>query len=612
MEGLELDTNLSFYKRLQLHLWTIIIMILLVIKVYLFNYFVNQPLSKGFIITTIGLILFILSFSYLFNQKGQRIYLFIVNAGLTILILTDVLYFSYYRSPISVYTFLQVKNLSGLQDSILFLFEWQYVLFLLDLMLLPFLSRIVFSEQQKNHRKSLRLFFVFLISGLLIVSAKPLKNIYLDEKDPFKRYDVQNTIMLYGVLGYHVLDIGYFFNDLNMELSKKQEKQIDTWFAAKVKDAAEFEEHPEVQAYHSAGKGKNLIMIQVESLQNFVINQKVEGQEITPNLNKILKNSLYFPNIYPQTVEGNSSDAEFLVNTSLYPLKKGPVFFRYPYNTYYSIGEMLKERGYKTFAVHADNATFWNRDKMYPNIGIDKYYAVDHFKMDEEIGMGLSDNSMFRQSMEFIDNTVRPFYSFYVTLSNHVPFVLPENEKLLKLTGELGTSHVGNYLQSVRYTDEAIGSFLKLLDARNLLDDSIIVLYGDHNGLFQGDKAGVEKVLAREALSDEKWLRKYTPIPLIIYKPTMEGKMFDTVGGQIDIFPTVASIMGIDLTKYSGVTMGNNLLGQENGTVILPKGDYLKSGIVITSEGVETLSEEHNLTLDVSDLIIRGNYFELN
>ena len=508
----------------------------------------------------------------------------------------------YFHSPLSIYTLFQAKNLQGLGERIISIFEIKYTLFFLDLILIPVIRKLM-NPGERNRRNFKRFIFCLLI-GMIIVSIQPLKH-YVRFSDPFKQYRGTDHIVRYSIIGYTILDLYSFVKENNVKLDDEEIRLIEDWFQEKSSWQTDQED-----LFFGLGTNKNLIIIQVESLQSFVINSHIDGQEITPNINNMLDSSIYFPNIYPQTIEGNSSDAELLTQTSLYPLPKGSVFFRKPNNKYFSLGRLLNEDGYTTMAIHADEATYWNRDKIYPNLGFERYYSIEDFTIDEEIGMGLRDISMFTQSMEFLKSSEKPFYSFIITLTNHTPFNLPAEYRELKLDDELDRSKVGGYLQSVHYTDKAIGIFMDELKQSGLLEESIIVIYGDHDGLRDQDRPLIEKFLEKENICVNEWIQKYVPIPFIIYIPGINGVTFDTVGGQVDVFPTVKHIMGIEPDRFQ-YYLGKNLLLEESGYAIIPQGEYsTRQTYIVTQDDVDLFPDQKLLReLEISNLIISGDYF---
>ncbi|GMN99850.1 LTA synthase family protein [Parageobacillus thermoglucosidasius] len=582
----------------------IILLLFMFFKTVLFHMFTKIEMNKGAIMTTVGIIVVIYSLTSFFSSRAKKIVLYIFNVFLSLVLLIDILYFNYFGTPITVYTFYQINNLSGLGGSIYYLFNYTYLFLFIDLF---FIIKWVFIKRE-NSNLPYKVGLMLLSMGLLIVLVKPIKLMYIDKKDnPFRTFDALDLVKNYGIFGHHMLDTYFAVKDLNQELSINEIKKIDKWFKEKNKNQS----NTGVPTYFSFGKDKNLIIIQVESLQNFVINQKINGQEITPTINKILKNSIYFPNFYPQTIHGNSSDAELLTQTSLFPIDRGSVYFRFPNNKYYfSLPYLLKRQGYYTLAIHGDEGTFWNRNQVYPNMGFDKFITIDDFKQDEMIGMGLGDKSMFKQSLKILERAKQPFYSFIITLTNHVPFDIPSYEKKLTIPNELKDTNLGNYLQSVRYTDEAIKLFIEGLKKKNMLQNSIIILYGDHNGIFYKDKNQLEEWL-KKPINDEEWIRNYMRVPFIIYNPNIPGKTIETIGGQIDVLPTISYLMGLE-KESTQFTMGHNLFGvkKEESAVIIPKGDYFDKSIYLTSTTIyKSLDKEQQEALEISNLIIKGNYF---
>jgi Sulfatase. len=449
-------------------------------------------------------------------------------------------------------------------------------------------------------------FFRLLAMGLVLLLIPFVSDYFQKGTRGVSLHEGTDYIARYSLIGYQIADVASLLQEGQTVLAAEEKDEIAEWFKEKNRE-------PRIDrdlSLYGFGKEKNLIVIQVESLQNFVIGREVNGQEITPNLNRLLKHSIYFPSFYPQTIEGNSSDAEFLTQVSLYPLEKGSVYYLYPDHRYFSLGEWMKSRGYRTVAIHADDASYWNRDDVYPNLGFDDYLSIDDFEVDEEIGMGLGDLSMFRQAAKFLSEMKEPFYSFLITLTNHTPFDLPEEYRKLNLQGELDESILGGYLQSVHYTDRAIGKFLEDLDRQGLLKNSVVAIYGDHDGIFEKEKGLVEKYLSHGEINDEEWIQTYVPVPLIIYNPGLEGEVIDKVGGQIDFLPTIGQIMGFNENMLY-FSMGDNLFLSKKGAAIIPKGDYSqKPSYVVTDRGIrENLNEEEQKVLEISNLIIKGDYF---
>ncbi len=336
-------------------------------------------------------------------------------------------------------------------------------------------------------------------------------------------------------------------------------------------------------------EGKNLIVLQLESMQDFVIGMEYNGQEITPNLNKIIEsNSIYCSEIYQQIGSGNTSDAEFAVNNSLYGTLASYTYKLYDQNYYRGLPVLLKEKGYSTAVLHGfENQNFWNRSKAYEALGFDTYYGGlndngrdGYFSLMEWMGWGLTDSCFYPQAVKYMAELEAPFYSFVISLSNHHPFeMLPKYQTIELLPEDEGTI-VGNYLNSVAYTDYSIGVFIEELKAEGLYDNSIFVIYGDHVGLTHTEEidASMERLLGREY-----GFQDMLNIPLIIHMPAGSEEfngICETAGGQTDILPTIAYLFGFE--SLDTLYTGHNILTIDEGFVA--EQTYMTKGSFFTND----------------------------
>ena len=253
--------------------------------------------------------------------------------------------------------------------------------------------------------------------------------------------------------------------------------------------------------YTDIYKGKNVIFMHLESMMTFFVDLKINGVEVTPNLNKLTKQGLYFSNFYPEISVGTGSDTEFTVNTSLLPVSSGTVFVSY-YDRYYpSIENLLKDNGYYTFSMHGNKASMWNRDNMHPSLGYKKMYFEESYNIDEVIGLGLSDESFYKQIIPILTNIEKEnenYMGTIITLSNHTPFdeykydeelnltytttKVDESGKEVEVTYDyLEGTKLGNYIKSAHYADMALGQFIDSLYTNNIMDNTVFVMYGDHD-----------------------------------------------------------------------------------------------------------------------------------
>ncbi|MCA1065367.1 LTA synthase family protein [Rossellomorea sp. AcN35-11] len=574
------------------------------IKVVLFYLFLGKGLFevKSLFVTLPGSILMLFSFVFLFKTWSRKTAVIGLNVTATFLMLSQLWYIRYFGTPLSFFALLQTSNLSGLGPSIMELVHGLDVLYVVDIVILLILARKKSFSIPKVQWKT---FIIVFLAGFSILAVKPLKNHYVDGTpyaQIFKIYDRYDYILKFNPLQYSVLDMYLFYqNNRYIDLNDEEEALVTDWFEKK----DEFRENRLYlnNKYKGIGEGKNLIIVQFESLENWVLNQQVNGKEVTPNLNKLLKNSIYASNFYPQTKGGRSSDAEFVVNTSLLPVAEGSTFFRYPTNEYTTLPGLLKEKGYSTFAFHGDEGTYWNRREAYPHMDFDEYIAIEEFEEGEEIGMGLSDEEFFHQSVDFLADKDQPHYSYLITLTSHTPFVMPEQYRGLEFEAQYSNTSAAHYLQSIHYTDMAVGKLLEDLEANDMLDDTMIAIFGDHAAFENSYKDQMMKENPKVEGIDEEGR-----VPFILYHPGMEPMELDKAYGHVDVFPTLAYMMGIDDKDYDDVIMGRNMLTSDNSFAVIPLQNTIQSDRELSEE-----QKEFELRAQqVSDLIIRSNYFKKN
>lgn len=541
-------------------------------------------------------ILVLLSFSFLLKGRGQLWYLIFSDLFISVLMVIDLWYYRGFGTFISLHQLKEVANLDNTSDSIFSMGRWVDIVLIFDVLLLIAMSLII-KKPYKNMKRSVVLFIIFLVLPVSYIGYTHYEVDVMNRGAFNSFFEIKwapvQTISNLSPIGFHVYDTYNFWQDSRqLKLKPEEKKEIKDWFEAKIEDIPD-------NKYKALFKGKNLMLIQVESMEGFVIRRKIGDQEITPNLNKLLQNSLYFPDFYEQVYNGSSADADFLANTSVYPVRRGSTFFRYPDHIYYSLPKMLQKQGYLTTAMHPDKGAFWNWMKGLKGVGFEKCVDAASFNQDESIGLGMSDFSFFQQVEPRVKEMKQPFYTFMVTLTSHIPFNLPTLCRGLVLDKELDKSKLGGYFQSVNYTDRAIGQFISKLRKDGLLDNTVIVIYGDH--------CGIHKYYADELKdikpSQDWWMDNHKRIPLIIYQNGLQGEELGIKGGQVDIMPTVAYLMGIDDKEYERTAMGRNLLKTQKDFAVLANQTYV-------GESVDQNEKDQAIKgIGLADKIIRSNYY---
>lgn len=491
---------------------------------------------------------------------------------LSLLMFADTMYYNYYNQTVSIRQLWQAKSVTAVPKSfIATLIPASFLLFV-DI---PF-AYYCFKKYMDKLKNNLQIkrgvkYFASILGGILVTLViNPFHSSAIER--------VNNTEFFTN----HVNDIYETITE-NIAPEEMKEEEILEVLEEVAPDASG-------PYLNGIGKGKNLVVIQLEAFQDFVIGKEYNGQEITPNINRLLqKDTLYYDNYYSNIGKGNTADAEFSSLNSLYPVIEGESYRLYEDNTYHGLPWLMREQGYKAFAVHGYEGDFWNRETAYPYQGFEDYISMEDLNQDEIIGMGVSDKSMFRQLIPILEAQQGPFFSFVITLTNHHPFILDEQYITLQLAEEDKDTKFGAYLQAVRYTDEAIGQFIEDLKAAGLYDNTVIAMYGDHHGLNCGMEDVQEDVsayLGRHYDYDEM-----LNVPLIIHVPGSEvAETIHTTGGQIDFMPTIANIMGISYNET--FALGQDLTNATEGfvafTSYLFDGSFAKDDVIfqISREGI--------------------------
>lgn len=389
------------------------------------------------------------------------------------------------------------------------------------------------------------------------------------------------------IYSYHIKDV------MNMITGNSVIDKDSGYMQALADSYAEEKDGP----LFGAAKGRNLIVIQIESFQNFVLNKIYNGQEITPNLNEIIRgNTVYFDRYYQQIGSGNTSDAEFATNNSIYGSIQSYTYKLYPDNYFRGLPVLLKEQGYETAVFHAhEDRDFWNREDAYGSLGFDTFYGgiggtdIGQFDMTEWMGWGLTDSEFYKQAMTYLKELTPPFYSFIITLSNHHPYLMLDHYRFIELLPEDEGTIFGNYLNSAAYTDYALGLLMQELKDEGIYDDSIIAFYGDHLGLPKSDEEIFESI--SRFIGKDYDFDTMMNIPLIITVPGAERDIHQTVstvGGQLDFLPTVAYLMGFE--SLDTVYLGHNLLTVDSG--FAAEQTYMVKGSFFSDNAVYEMSRD--------------------
>ncbi len=335
--------------------------------------------------------------------------------------------------------------------------------------------------------------------------------------------------------------------------------------------------------------GKNLILIQVESLQQWVVGARVEGKEVTPFLNRLRDQALYFPFVFDQSDQGRSSDGEFIALNSLHALDRGAVAFRRARNHFHALPAVLVEAGYTTVSAHAFDRGFWNRATLHPRYGFQTSFFRRELGPGEEIGWGLADHVFFERMVPRLAAQPQPFMALLITLGLHHPFEgFPASYRELQV-GELEGKPLGNYLHSMRFVDRALARFVDQLARAGLGENTVIAVYGDHDAGFDPE----ERLLALAGWpprSESTWPR-IDRVPFFVLLPKAREEcrgQQSREGGHLDIAPTLLDVLGVTPPP---AFLGSSLLRERRWPVAGPYGTAAMNGAVLALGGHGLVSQ---------------------
>lgn len=566
-------------------------------------------------INPLSFLLFIFGFGLFMKEKNRNRYILGASIIVTAVLIANIVFYRFFNDFLTIPVLFQTSNMGDLGSSISSLFEPIDLLLLVDIVILFWLmKRPRFQTQAAVTRKEKTAFYL-LVAGVFFF------NLGLAETERpqllTRSFDREMLVKNISVYNFHIYD------GVLQSKTSAQRALADSNSLTEIENYVKANKKEPNDKMFGIAEGRNVIMVSLESTQSFVINEKINGKEITPFLNDFIGESYNFDNFYHQTGQGKTSDSEFIVDNSLYPLGRGAVFFTNSNNEYVATPELLKDKGYYSAVFHANNKSFWNRDIMYQALGYDRFFDVNDYEVNAEnsVGWGLKDKEFFEQSVDHMKELPQPFYSKHITLTNHFPFELNEEDKMVDEFNS-NSKTLNNYFPTVRYQDEALKNFIQKLKDEGLYENSIIVLYGDHYGISENHNAAMGQFLGKEVTPfDEIQLQR---VPFVVHIPGVTDKNPETisdVSGQIDIRPTLMHLLGIETNDE--IEFGKDLFSKDKlPFTVLRDGSFITDKFVYTSgtcydkstgepaednKACEPYMEKAKQELNYSDKIIYGD-----
>lgn len=518
----------------------------------------------------------------------------VVMALLDVLLVANLMYFRTYYSAIPASSYLEAGNLADFKASVTDSLRWADIV----LPLITIVTSVIAFRYKTTKRQPLTAVlkwwaaplagFALLLTGVNLCKGGFHKSLRSVRQSAYLCSADAPIFSIFGCIWYDITDAAE-------PITPEKQAEIERWLASQPKHQP---------ADSVTEKRSNLLIVFAESLESWVLEKEVDGKEITPCLNRLLKekSTLYAPNVLTQVKGGRSIDAQLMICSGLLPLMSGTYSSLYYDNTFYTLQKAM--RGLKhsrSYLLTIDKVSTWNQGAVARSFGTDTIISYHDFKMTEAFGTHkrIGDASFFQQCRDKIERgeVWKPGESVYmqfVTYSGHAPFKLPDHLRTITFPASI-PEKAADYMTTAHYTDKAIGDFVAYLKTLPQYKETIVVIVGDHEGLASYRQELVGNPACRGLVSD----KQLTPF-IVLNSPV--GMRYDKFMGQIDIYPTLLNLMQLDAYRWHG-------LGQ---SILDPRKQGVAVGSVMNVEGtgsdkeVERLKEAHT----VSDYMLRYDWLK--
>lgn len=579
-----LNTRIGFFGLASVLFW------LKTYLVYLFEFDLGVSGAIQHFILLINPIAFtIILFSIaLYFKKSKRAYiaLFVVMAIASMILYFNVMFYREFSDFLTMNILLGSNNVSGAVVSSTTammrpwdVFYWMDFIILLVAVLYKKRSPITTDHRpfKKRYAVATTVLGVALFAGNLALAESNRPQLLV------RTFDRNYIVKYLGLNFFTAYDAFQTAQNNHVKASADESNLVDIVEFAEENNAA-----PNAE-YFGEAEGRNVIVIAMESVQQFVIDYELEDEngekhEVMPFVNSLFhdQSSYSFNNFYHQVGQGKSSDAEVLGENSLYGLPQGSAFQTLgSTNTFHAAPNVLKqEAGYTSAAFHGNVGSFWNRNDTYQQFGYDYFFDSAFYDVsgDNSMEYGLKDKLFFNESAQYLEQLPQPFYSKFITVTNHFPYPLDEQNAGFP-TAQTNDETINQYFATANYADQAIEEFFNYLKDSGLYENSVIVLYGDHYGISNMRNPELATLLGE---NPEEWgdfqNTQMQKVPMIIHVPGADnGEVVEKTSGQVDMLPTLMHLLGIETDEY--LFMGQDILSEEHDETI-----PFRNGNVITSD----------------------------
>ena len=523
---------------------------------------IDDKLELETIIGTMSFSIVLVCFLCVLPNRGRVISAICIDIFFSILLFSDNIYYIYSNSVLSVAQITNLQYGEEIMSTLPMVIQAKQILYFVDIiifMLLIIFKIVKIYKKEKNTRKQLILKYIVGIIGVIMFCVVSVQYI---QKGKEKSYNKDLQIREATIFGYHIFDIK---NALNIKNQTKYKNYKDMFYDYEnLKKQYETEYSNTENNLKGILQDKNVIILQLESIQEFVINKEINGKQITPNLNKFLSENIKFTNMHMQSYS-TTADSEHSTITSLYPMENGMSFSKYYTNTYDDLFKIFKNSNYYTSYMHGNYPYFWNRGNVYGRLKLDDLSLKEQFSdLSENINGDLSDELLYKQAVQKIKQFKTPYISYIVTASSHTPYTLEGLQDRSKITIDVGKykdTYFGDYLEAVNYADYAFGVFIDELKKEGLYDDTAILVFGDHNGINMYNEEMIDFLnYIDKDLTDVDLKLNYTRVACGMKIPGIKNIKIDKPVNKLDIKPTLAYLCNVQ----DGISLGTNMFGRKD------------------------------------------------
>ena len=543
----------------------VIICILIFFKTILFynnTIAINEKLNMETVLGTIYFTIILLCFLIILPNRTRIIRSIIINIFIRFLLFGDNAYYTYSSSVLSIAQITNLQYGEEILSTLPMVIQLKSILYFIDIVFIIVLIIFRIIKIEKKVLKSKKQLIGKCIVGTLGIIIFCIVGVKYVEKSKDNSFNKDIQIRQATILGYHIYDIENAITIKSNTKYKNYEDMIKDYNDLKADYDKKYgqERYP----FKNILEQKNIIILQLESIQEFVVNKEINGKQITPNLNKFLNENIEIQNMNMQSYS-STADSEHSTITSIYPMENGMSFSKYFTNDYDELFKIFKDKNYHTSYMHGNYPYFWNRGNVYGRLNLDDLVLMEQFNDTSEIINGyLSDELLYNQAVDKLKYYEKPFITYIVSASSHTGFTLDGLKDRSKINIDVGkykNTFFGNYLESVNYADYAFGIFIDELKKQGLYEDTAILVFGDHNGMNMYNEEMIDFLGYTDSnITDVDLKLNYTKVLCGLKIPGISNLKLERPVSKVDIKPTLAYMCNLE----DGFSLGTNMFASKD------------------------------------------------